>query len=132
MSVMTATESAPAASASGARSSVMPPIATSGQSSSRAPVGDAGKTLRRPGHRFQRGGVDGPERDIVGCGGKRPVQLLGAMRADADLHARGPDGGEVGGGQVLLAEMHEAGAEFDRRAPIVVDHQLAAIVRAER
>ncbi len=41
-----------------------------------APLGNAGKTLRRPGHRFQLGRVDGPERDIVGLGVKRGLQLL--------------------------------------------------------
>ena len=76
MSVMTATESAPAASTKGARSSVMPPIATSGQAISRAPLGDAWQALRLPRHRFERGGVDRAERYIVGRGGKRPVQLL--------------------------------------------------------
>ena len=45
------------------------------------------------------------------------------MRADADPDAGGFDGGDVGAGEILLAEMHEAGAEFDRLAPIVVDDE---------
>ena len=32
------------------------------------------------------------------------------MRADAELDVRGADGGEIGAGEILLAEMDEVGA----------------------
>ena len=51
------------------------------------------------------------------------------MGADAELEACGFDGGEIGARQILLAEMHEVGAEIDRLTPIVVDDELAAVGR---
>ena len=91
------------------------------------PFGDAGQALRGPGHGFQRSGIDRAERDIVGLGGKRCLQLRVAVGADADPHVRGPDGGEVGFSQILLAEMHERDAGGDGLAPIVVDDKLAPV-----
>ncbi len=115
MSVMTATESAP--DGKHQRRAVERDAANRHQraTDSLAPFGDARQTLRRPGHRFQRGGVDGAERDIVGLGFQSDLQLLEAMRADADLDVGGPDGAEIGGSEILLAEMHEIRAE--RRWP---------------
>jgi hypothetical protein len=52
------------------------------------------------------------------------------MRADSEPDAVGPDGCKIGGGQVLLAKVEVIGTEFDRLAPVVVDDQLAAMLRA--
>ena len=68
---------------------------------------------------------------IIGFGFQRGFQLLEGMCADADLDIRSSDSAEIGGDEVLLAEMHEVRAEVDRLAPIVVDDELAAMHRAE-
>ena len=129
MSVTTAADDAPAASTSGTRSSVMPPMATSGQSIFARHSADAVETLRRPGHRFELRLIDRPKRDVVGLDTKRDVEFAQAMRADADPDACGFDRGNVGTDEVALAEMHEAGAKIDRFTPIVVDDELAAMGR---
>ncbi len=43
----------------------------------------------------------------------------------------GLDGGEIGGGQILLAQMDVVGAQLERLAPVVVDDQLAAVAPAQ-
>src|SRR6476646_1227249 len=51
------------------------------------------------------------------------------MRADTEFDAGRFDGVEVRDGEVSLTEMWEVGTEIDRLAPIVVDHELAAMGR---
>ena len=51
------------------------------------------------------------------------------MRADAELDACGFDRGDVGAGEVALAEMYVVGAKIDRLSPIVVDDELAVMGR---
>ena len=71
MSVMTATELAPASSTIGGAVERNAADGHERTGDFGAPFGEAGKALRRPFHRFQRGGIDRTERNIVGTGGKR-------------------------------------------------------------
>ena len=61
-------------------------------------------------HRLEDRRVDRPERDIVGRDAKRPVELGLVMAADAELQPGRPDRGEIGGVEILLAEMDEVAA----------------------
>jgi len=96
-----------------------------------APGGEAWKALRFPRHFLERGGVDRPQRHVIRIGGQGGIQLLITVGADADPHAGAPNGGKIGARQVLLAEMHEVRSRCDGLAPIVVDHELAAMVGAQ-
>ena len=124
MSVTTAADDAPAASTSGARSSVMPPMATSGQLIFDHPA--MRSNLRRPGHRFQHGWIDRTERHVIGS-------MPSAMSSSAILRVLMPILmpaaliGNVGADEIALAEMHEVRAKIDRFTPIVVDDELAAM-----
>jgi len=96
-----------------------------------SPLRKPWETLRRTRHFLQHGSVDRSERHVVGLRGKRSLQFLKAVGANADSDARRPDGGKVGVGEVLLAKMHEVGLRRDRLTPIVVDHKLTAMRGAE-
>ena len=54
------------------------------------------------------------------------------MRGNAEAHAGGLDGGDIGGGEILLTEMHIVGTGVDRLAPVVVDDELAAVAARDR
>ena len=82
-----------------------------------------GNALRREAHRLQRRREDRAERDIIGLGGERGLQLGIVMRREAERQPRLLDRGDVGLGEILLAEMKMLGASDDRRAPVVVDDQ---------
>ena len=89
----------------------MPPIATSGMSPirrfhSRDPL----EPLPVPTHRLEDRRIDGTERHVVGAKRQRPVELGLVMGADAEPQAGGADRREVGGIEVLLAEMDEVAA----------------------
>ena len=133
MSVMTATESAPAGKTK--RSAVQGDAADghSGQSICARHSARRGRPCGGQGMRLERRRIDRAERDIVGFGGKRRLQLVSRLWVLtpslilAVLMAR-----EIGACQILLAEMHEARAGVDGLLPIVVDHELAAMGTAER
>src|SRR5438445_12043401 len=53
------------------------------------------------------------------------------MRAESEAHAGCPYPREVGGLQILLAEMNEVATFLDRQAPMVVDDELAVVLGAQ-
>ncbi len=69
-------------------------------------------------------GEDRAERDVIGVGAQRGFQLGVVMGGDAERQAGVADRLEVGVGEIFLAEMQMLGAGDDRRAPVVVDHEL--------
>ena len=83
-----------------------------------------GNALRRKAHRFQRGRKDRAERDVVRLGAQRGFQLLVVMGGDAERQPGLADRLEVGIDKIFLAEMQMLGAGDDRRAPVIVDHEL--------
>src|SRR5208337_1037370 len=62
---------------------------------------------------------------------KSAVQLLVAMRRNAELYARAPDRRCIRRFEIALAEMDEAGAAVDGLPPIIVDDKLAAKLPAD-
>ena len=80
--------------------------------------------LRREAHRFQRGRKDRAERDVVRLGAQRGFQFFVVMGGNAERESGVADRLEIGIGQVFLAEMQMLGAGHDRRAPVIIDHEL--------
>ena len=91
----------------------MPPMATSAAIDLRAPFGEPRQTLRRPGHRLERRRVDRTERDIVGIGGKRRVQLVSLWVLTPSLIPADLMADRSARAKILLAEMHETRALLD-------------------
>ena len=54
------------------------------------------------------------------------------MGGDAERQSGAADRGDVGVDQVFLAEMQMLGAGHDRRAPVVVDHELGRRALGDR
>ena len=131
MSVTTETMSAPAARHSFARSTLRPPIATSGIAPMRrfhSPM--RSQALRRESHGLENRRIDRPERDIVGIELERALKLGVVVGADAEPHAGLSDRADVGLVEIVLAEMDPSGALVDRDAPEIVDDEDRASLRA--
>ena len=88
------------------------------------PFRDLWNALRFEAHRLQGGEEDRAQRDIIGLGGERGVQLCIVVGGDAERQAGLADGTKVGVRKILLAEMEIFRAGDDRGAPIVVHDEL--------
>ncbi len=53
------------------------------------------------------------------------------MGADSELKACAPDGGQICGVQIALAQMDEIAMLLDSQLPIIVDNELSALSPAE-
>ena len=132
MSVTTEMMSAPAARTPPARSTVMPPMATSGRGPIRrfhsvtlsSPCSFHFMALRIVGY-------TGAERHVVGIERQTALEFGVVMGADAEPEARLADCRDVGRIEVLLPEMDEVAAGVDGGLPVVVDDENRAVPGAE-
>ena len=130
MSVTTAATSAPAANTPARRSSVSPPMATSGtRPHAPLPFADARQSLRLPRHHFQQGRVDRTERHVVRRERQRSLELALIVRADAETYAGTAQRRHIGAIEVALPEVHEVAARLEREPPVIVHDELHAGTR---
>ena len=91
------------------------------------------ETLRRERHRLEAGQIDRPQRDIVRleASSARSSSASSCVLTPSLMPAlrTAPDIGVI---QIVLAEMDPGRALVDRDAPIVVDDQRRARLRADR
>ena len=120
-------DAAPAARQSLARSTLSPPMATSGgRRRYGASIRRCRRALRGEGHRLEDRRIDRSERDIVGLEPQRAVQLRLVMRRHPKLEAGLADGPNVRAVEVALAQVDPVRALVDRDPPMVVDDQRRA------
>ncbi|ABA48197.1 hypothetical protein BURPS1710b_3706 [Burkholderia pseudomallei 1710b] len=90
------------------------------------------EALRRRGNRLRRGREHRAEREIARLELQRDEHFVIPVARQAEPRARPRDRAEIGGLQILLAEVHAVCARVEREPPVIVDEHARVRMAAAR